>query len=353
MEESEKRKERLKAMRMEAAHAEVSSNVEISTTPSCLSNPLSETSSSSTAQGDFCTTPRFDFYTDPMAAFSANKECKGPMPRRSPSYPGPRNSDRNQPIHQMQSQFSFDQSIYQQRPHGSFTAHRSPRITSPSPMHQGHSDARNGPHATANYYNFASDGSPRGMLGTPPMHPGTYPRIWNPSNASGYGNLPSPGFSPADRPNFNYGRGSPQMFGNNQILHSGPEGSPGFSSGRGWSRGYSGSIIPGRGRSGGRGQGFHGRSSASNRTQGVECFFDESMLEDPWQNLKPILWKRQEAGMHSLSTPGSSNSWLPKSIGLKKAKVSEDSSNKFNSQQSLAEYLAASFNKAVEDTQNA
>lgn len=251
----------------------------------------------------------------------------------------------------MQNQFPLDQSVYQQRPYSSFTAHRSPRITSPSPMHQGYSDAWNGPQATPHYYNFASDGIPRGMLSTPPMHPGTYPRIWNPSNASGYGNSPSPGFSPADSPNFNYGRGNHQMLGNNQILDSGPKGSPGFSSGRGRGRGYSGSISPGRGRSGGRGQGFHGRGFASNRPLGVQCFFDESMLEDPWQNLKPILWKRQEAGIDGSSAPGSSNSWLPKSISTKKAKVSENS-NKFNSQQSLAEYLAASFNKAVEDTQN-
>ena len=219
-------------------------------------------------------------------------------------------------------------------------------------MHQGHPVAWNRSQATANYYNFASDGSPRGMFGTPPMHPGTPPGVWNSSNASRYGNLPSPRFSSANSPNFNYGRGRPQMFGNSPILDSGPRGSPDFSSGRGRGPGYSGSISPGMGRSGGRGQGFHGRSSASNRTSGPECFFDESMLEDPWQHLKPIPWRKQEAGMDSLSTAGSSNSWLPKSIGIKKAKVSE-ASNTFNSQLSLAEYLAASFNKAVEDAQNA
>ncbi|XVF30393.1 hypothetical protein REPUB_Repub16aG0053300 [Reevesia pubescens] len=304
-----------------------------------------------------------------MAAFSANKRGKGdnqttresftspttsgwPMARPSPSHPAPSNSDRNLPVHQMQSQFSLDQSIYQQGPYGSFTAPRSPRLTSPSPMHQGYSDAWNGSQATANCYGFASDGSLRGMFHTPPMHPGTSPRVWNPSHASRYGNLPSPGFSPADSPNFNYGRGRPQMFGNNPILDPGPCGSPGFSPGRGRGRGYSGSISPGMGRNGGRGQGFHGCKPASNRTLGPECFFDESMLEDPWQDLKPILWKQQEAGMDSLSTPGSSNSWLPKSIGIKQAKVSE-TSKKVDSQPSLAEYLAASFNKAVEDAENA
>ena len=43
MEESEKRNERLKAMRMEAAHAEVSNNVETSIMLGCLSNALNET----------------------------------------------------------------------------------------------------------------------------------------------------------------------------------------------------------------------------------------------------------------------------------------------------------------------
>ncbi|XVE90527.1 hypothetical protein DITRI_Ditri20bG0085100 [Diplodiscus trichospermus] len=395
MEESEKRKERLKAMREEAAHAEVSDNVETSAMPGCLSNPLNETSSSLTLQDDFCTAARFDYYTDPMAAFSANKKRgKGdnqtmldsftspttrdwPMARSSPSHPGPRNYDRNLPVHQMQSSFSLDQSIYHQGPYGSFTAHRSPRITTP-PMHQGHSDAWNGSQAPANYYNFAYDVSPRGSFGTPPMPPGTSPRVWNPSNASRYGHSPSPGFSPTDSPNFSYGRGRHQMFGNNTIPDSGPGGNPGFSSGRGRhqmfgnntipdsgpggnpgfssgrgrGREYSGIISPGIGRSGGQRQGFHGHRLASNRTSGAERFFDESMLEDPWQHLKPIPWKRQEAGMDSSSTPGSSNSWLPKSIGMKKAKVSE-TPNKFNSQSSLAEYLAASFNKAVEDEQNA
>ncbi|KAF8404717.1 hypothetical protein HHK36_009606 [Tetracentron sinense] len=42
MEESEKRSERLKAMRMEAAQAEVSNNVNTSTVLGCLSNPLIE-----------------------------------------------------------------------------------------------------------------------------------------------------------------------------------------------------------------------------------------------------------------------------------------------------------------------
>ncbi|XP_039066890.1 protein SICKLE-like [Hibiscus syriacus] len=188
------------------------------------------------------------------------------------------------------------------------------------------------------------------MFGNPPRHPGTSQRVWNPSNTSTYGNLPGSGISLADGPSVNH-RQPGLKVGNRPILDQGSGGNHYFSPGIGRSRGYSGSSTPGLGRSRTRTR-LCGRSSASNRILGPESYFDESMLEDPWQHLQPIPWKGQEAGMDSLNTLGTSNSWLPKSIGQKKAKVSEASSNKFNSQQSLAEYLAASFNKAVEDTQN-
>ncbi|KAE8718307.1 Detected protein of confused Function [Hibiscus syriacus] len=334
MDESEKRKERLKAMRMEA---EVSNDVETSEMPGCLSNPLIETPS--TMQDDFGEAPRFDYYTDPMAAFSANKKRSNihnqtvqqsfTSPTNSgwhaPSHPGPRNFDRDFPVHQMQSQFSHAQGVYNHGPYN-------PRIRSPSLMYQGQSGAWNGSQAT-DHYNLVSDGTPRGMFGNPPRHPGTSQRVGNPSNTSTYGNLPSPGISLADGPSVNYRTARPQMFVNRPILDQGSRGNHYFSPGRGRSRGYSGSSTPCLGRSVGRGQGFCGRSSASNRILGPESYFDESMLEDPWQHLQPIPWKGQEAGMDSSSTLGTSNSWIPKSIGQKKAKVSEASSNKFNSQQ--------------------
>lgn len=75
MEESVKRKERLQAMRTEAAqngsddnrdqHQESSQSA-----PGLLTNPFNDdTLTSSTPQH----TPRFDYYTDPLAAFSGNK----------------------------------------------------------------------------------------------------------------------------------------------------------------------------------------------------------------------------------------------------------------------------------------
>lgn len=73
MDESEKRRERLKAMRMEAAQIKVSGTVDTSPMPGFLSNPLVEGSATVPVQEESCATPRFDFYTDPMSAFSSNK----------------------------------------------------------------------------------------------------------------------------------------------------------------------------------------------------------------------------------------------------------------------------------------
>ncbi|KAK4359149.1 hypothetical protein RND71_021378 [Anisodus tanguticus] len=69
MEESEKRKERLKAIREEAAEAADSTKEQNSIG---LTNPLIDTPSGSSGQDE--PRPRFDYYTDPMAAFSANNK---------------------------------------------------------------------------------------------------------------------------------------------------------------------------------------------------------------------------------------------------------------------------------------
>lgn len=75
MEESVKRKERLQAMRMEAAQNGSDDNKDHHqesphSAPGLLTNPFNDHSSpSSTPQH----TPRFDYYTDPLAAFSGNK----------------------------------------------------------------------------------------------------------------------------------------------------------------------------------------------------------------------------------------------------------------------------------------
>lgn len=73
MEESEKRKERLRAMRVEAARAGFSDSPEAPAEASCLANPLIETRAPQSQHEPSRASPRFDYYTDPMSAFSGNR----------------------------------------------------------------------------------------------------------------------------------------------------------------------------------------------------------------------------------------------------------------------------------------
>jgi hypothetical protein len=326
MDESEKRRERLKAMRMQADQTEGSSNVSSSAVPVSLSNPLIETSATIQAESR---APRFDFYTDPMSAFSDSKKRSkagnpirqddftspnnygSPMARFSPSLPGPRNPGMTPPpAHQINHSSSPNQIMYR---------------------------------AQGPYYSSGPHRSPIGMAGPFSVQP-QIPEVWNrpmsptgyrfPSNPSRGGYLPSPGFGPRGSPHLNtwQGRG-------HRVSHS-P--SPGSGPGRGGGQWYGSSMSPGLGQSGGRGRGYRPRLSAP------EQFYNESMFEDPWKFLKPVVWRSVSAFVNSLNTPDSSKSWITKSPNTKKAKVSEPS-NKSSSQPSLAEYLAASFNEAVND----
>ncbi|KAF8411357.1 hypothetical protein HHK36_003906 [Tetracentron sinense] len=307
MEESEKRRERLKAMRMEAAQAEVS-DVKTSAMTSCLSNPLTEPLSLPVNEGSNAV-PRFDFYTDPMSAFSGNKRrsrdinqtpqdyFSPPISRGSPILRlpslsgGPRNPNMTPPAHQYQTNYSPDQRIYE----------------APLP-----------------YQGSGSWRSPIGIGSPFPRHRGTPPGVWNgsggitsygfPSNSPRSGGLPSPGFERGGSPSPSSGRGRGSRFSN----------SPGSGSGRG----------------GGRGRGFHAFFSGRERP---ELFYNKSMVEDPWKLMKPVV--------RNLNTPDTTRSWLPKSVSMKKARVSE-AANESSSQSSLAECLAASFEEAVNDATN-
>ncbi|KAL0325721.1 UNVERIFIED_CONTAM: protein SICKLE [Sesamum radiatum] len=254
MEESEKRRERLKAMRMEAARAGVNTDSESSGLPSRgLSNPLieSETTSASPLQ---YTSPRFDYYTDPMAAFSG-VEGITPLIRTFVSW-----YDSNSGLSKCTSQPSMSENI---PPPGAQFSHGPFR----SPME-------------AN--------------------------------------------SPLGRPHFSHGPlGSPMK--TNSPLSS-PQGNP-PGRGRGRSTGSS------------RGRGSRGAVSAELRP---DLYYSKGMMEDPWKNMTPVVWK-------GVPATDSDKSWLPKSIQMKKAKVSSEGSQPSISQQSLAEYLAATFNDSNDE----
>ncbi|XP_077234117.1 hydroxyproline-rich glycoprotein family protein [Tasmannia lanceolata] len=316
MEESEKRRERLKAMRIEAAQAELSNSQPTSTMPAHLSNPLIEPSSISPAADSSAAGPRFDFYTDPMSAFSSGKRRSKDSSHNPQDYlsspitstslmggsssssisGGPRSPYISPaPPYQFQMNYSPDQTLYETpHPIPIYGSWRSPiRMNSPF------SGYRGTPTSVPGVWN----------------HPGGMPDYGLPPNST-RGNLSSP----------SYGRGH----------------SPRPNSGRGINPRYNNSPSPRSGWSGGRGRGSH--TYASTREQ-PERFYNKSMLEDPWRLMKPVV---RIVTTKNPKTPDSPNSWLPKSLSMKKAKVSEVPIE-LHPQSSLADCFALSFEEAVND----
>ncbi|KAJ4963091.1 hypothetical protein NE237_023030 [Protea cynaroides] len=327
MEESEKRRERLKAMRMEAAEADASDIAVDSTAPGYLSNPLIEPSAIPPVKESSPAVPRFDFYTDPMAAFSGNKRNSSsssmqtpqnyvsptsssgsPMTRFSPSLSGPRNLDIIPfPAHQYHSNYSPNNYNPNQRAY----------------------------EASMGYSGSDSWRSPVGIASPFPGHQRTPPGVWNRSGGRAGYPFHSPRGGGFLSPGLGLGSPSPGL---------GRGGSPSPSFGRGSSHQFSNSPRPGSGRGGGRGRGFHGVASAR---ENPDMFYNRTMVEDPWMHLTPVV-RISVLPANTQRTPESLTSWLPKSIGLKRARVSE-AVIEFNSQSSLAECLAASFEEAAND----
>ncbi|KAK6115367.1 hypothetical protein DH2020_007636 [Rehmannia glutinosa] len=302
MEESEKRRERLKAMRMEAAQTGKYTDFESPGLASGgLSNPLieSETASASPLQ---YSSPRFDFYTDPMSAFSGSKTRNNISPQVSQGqYDTP-------PIYHYPPVNSPGQRIYQ-APAAHF--HQSP-VRSP----MGPASPLGGPH----------ENPPTAWRGS-----GGAFNYNTPPNMSRGGNFTSPGFTQGNPPYFNYGRGGGRQ-GYNSNSH--------YDSGRGGrGRTFGNRMSPGSGSSGWRGAGSREPVSAEQRP---DLYYRKEMVEDPWMSLSPVVWKVVDA-------LDSNKSWLPKSIGVKKSKISSKAPQTSISQQSLAEYLAASFDDSADD----
>lgn len=200
------------------------------------------------------------------------------------------------------------------------------------------------------YHSSGPYRSPIPMAGPFPAHQGT-PEFWSgpngtPPNSSRGANIPHTGFRPIGSPSFRSGRGRGHWFNTSPSPVSGCGGSSTPNSGRGNNGWFGNSTSPGSGRGRGRGRGSYGHVSAHDRP---ELFYNKSMLEDPWKFLKPVIWSIEKVSGKTQSTPDSAKSWLPKSITMKKTRVSE-ATNESSSQQSLAEYLAASFHEAMNNT---
>ncbi|KAA0043023.1 hypothetical protein IC582_025376 [Cucumis melo] len=335
MEESEKRRERLRAMRMEAAQADVVNYIETSL-PNHLSNPLIESSATMVGQLAPCTAPRFDYYTNPMAAFSTSKK-KGKIENQPvsdtfvpyhhntssttylpPTFPGLRNPEMSPSSTHQFHQYSPDQRTFYARGDSEAGGYGSPGMPRPYAVNQGDPHMWRGPR--------------RPFVNQFPTHP---PREMNSSSHVSGPRGNSYTNPTQDRAKYRSSSPNPGFHGS-------------LSPGRG-SHGHHGNMTPSPRFGYGRGTGFHGRHSLLDK-YGPEQFYNVSMLEDPWKVLQPCIWTTIDSSSNSAKP---SESWISK-FGTKKARVSDSSSGRSSSQQpSLAEYLAASFKEAIEDAPNA
>ncbi|KAL5714377.1 hypothetical protein ACHQM5_016345 [Ranunculus cassubicifolius] len=358
MEESANRKLRLKAMRMEAAEAEASSNINTSAVSSHLCNPLAEPS----LQESSPISARFDYYTDPVAAYAGNKRKTQKTTSSAP--PGPANFNMPPSPCQQYNQNQIhppDQGMYRSPlPYYNSAPWRSPTGMGPQfvPQQHGPPPVLNRPGGPPTYGippNSPMVGPNSPMVGGPnpgfgrggSPNPNGYQFNNSPNPGFGWGGSPNPNeyqFNNSPNPGFGQGGHSPSARGNSPYQNGGRGGrgqynnSPNFGYGRGgnpspragasFNGGRSGAPLYNKGR--GRGRGFHGSASALERP---DLFYNRSMLEDPWRNLKPVVRKVE--------------SWLPKSIREEKAPKVVIRTGSTRSGLSFAEELAASYEEVA------
>lgn len=230
-------------------------------------------------------------------------------------------------------QHSPDQRFYARGYSGS-GGHGSPAMPRPFPMDQRSPNMWGGPRSP--YVNHFPGPPPRGMNSPRGpfvnQFPSQLPR-----------DMISPSFVSGPRGN-SYPNQTQDM-----VNHLSPSPSPGYqgsSSPGGGSHGHRGNMTPSPRFGSGRGFGSHGRRFSSDESSRPEQFYNPSMLEDPWKVLQPGIWRPVAPLRSSANT---SESWISK-FNTKKARVSDASSGRSSSQPSLAEYLAASFNEAANNT---
>ncbi|BAT81695.1 hypothetical protein LR48_Vigan07g121000 [Vigna angularis] len=389
MEDSEQRKKRLREMRMQADHADVSGAVEGSAMPGSLSNPLIEAPLIMPSWDKSNAAPRFDFYTDPMSAFSSNKRNNtsiqaapdsfppnvGPSPMAQYSSPHPEstnprmtlppfqvsapaygNLDFSGPRGPAHDNFLFHPSSVGRHPYPRFEpsggplynstqgiTHRASYSPNPSPGYRNSPGPSYSPNPSPGYSNSHR----------PSYSPNPSPGYSNSPRPS-YSSNPSPGYSNSHRPS--YSPNPSPGYSNSPRPSYSPNPSPGYRSnprpGQGRGRGVwhnPGSSVSGRGS--GRGPNFHGHLSNENPGPGPNRFYKSSMVEDPWNHLEPKIWEAIDGSLHSSRIPEKVKPWISKS----KSTIGEGSSAasvKFRSEPSLAEYLATAFNEAANDAEN-
>ncbi|RZR79749.1 hypothetical protein BHM03_00005555 [Ensete ventricosum] len=338
MEDSAKRRERLQAMRTEASRAAAAPYSSPASAPlplPLLSEPPVPPPGG--LESPPPPAPRFEFYSDPMSTFSAAKRMRGagtgaagfspstPYRPHHPTPPPPQStfpSDCKMRMLGIAWYISLKSGIRNAYMDSSYASHRFHMSQPPDPSSYGTPS-----HVPYNNPWRSPVRSPipfSGYRGSPASGPGS----WNRSSGSG-----------------STGRGFPTYSSNSVPMrpHFGPVESPrsiAFSnspqsiSGRGRGRQFCGGPSGGRGRSSG------GKASAR---EDIECYYLKSMTENPWHDLEPVVGNIMEprAGQ---------GYWLPESISGKKSEVSEtEKRNQFSSKSSLAEFLAASLEEAIND----
>ncbi|MQL72857.1 hypothetical protein Taro_005193, partial [Colocasia esculenta] len=317
MEESEERKERLRAMRAGAGQDRPSS----STATWQLLNPLAQPSATPPGSERSPPPSRFDYYTDPMSAYSGNRSGSGlahhpPYGFSSPvrcSSPMDQGRHYTTPTPVPANRFQVGCSPHQ----GSYAT--------PSPVPQ-----------------YGIWRSPVGMAG--PVSPHSSVGMSGSPSATGPPLSSSSGISAR----LSFGRGVSPSAERGRGTHSVNKprrGSPIVNSGRGssWRPGNYPSPCSGRGSSQ-RGRISMGSISAR---ESPGMFFHKLMVLDPWARLEPVVGCILEPTIKQM-TPASQESWLPESIRTKKVKV-EETASVSHSQGSLAEYLALAIEEAVND----
>ncbi|XP_058747795.1 protein SICKLE isoform X2 [Vicia villosa] len=362
MEDSEQRRKRLKEMRLQADLAGDSGGGggggEGSGTQGVLSNPLAEAPSIMLPSD---AAPRFNYYTDPMNAFSSDKRSSDNVRVQAPEYlppppPLPVNF-RGSPM----GQFS---------PHTESTnPQMSPSATQAMPAPY-RNPVWNGPR-----------GPPQQNYPFRPSGGGTYPSPrFEPPGGPSYnkapgmnqwpGHNPNPRFEPPGGPSYNNAPGTNQWRNHNPNASSGfrpnysegyipnpssgysPNHSPAFrngpNTGRGRGRGFwQNTRGPVSGHGGRQGSGSHGRWSNEDRSYGPERYYKRSMIEDPWKCLKPVIWCSKYPFSNISFTPENSKPRAPSESTSTKREGQPADFSKPNSGPSLAEYLASAFNEAA------
>ncbi|MCO5557645.1 hypothetical protein L7F22_011212 [Adiantum nelumboides] len=338
-------------MREEASLADDGEGSSVAEPPGTPDLPLLHDSQQPSA----APSPRFEFYTDPLAAFSGSQRNKksrssvGSGTPREPS-PSPFRQPSFAPPHPPGTGFST--------PNAAFlgpNSNPSPNLTPPgsfSPAKHG-SNHQPGAHmlTTPGHFNTSHAYSPH----HPVPRGNTYPNVTPPGSinapissnlGSSAGGLRFAPFTYSGTAHANFpasshynGRGSPSVPDTRAQSHGSQRSWGSFKQ----SPGSSSRGTPGK--SGGRG--FHRLQGSYSDLVTSESFAKRSMLEDPWKHLLPVPFDSSVASRLDSCSASSSRDWLPKSIGGMEKSPSLKGVSVLTSGPSLAESLAASFADAV------